>query len=196
MSNIPSYTLLDPRVQKTIDLLYVAFYKLVREKHYKYISVGEITKAAKINRGTFYLHFRNKDEFIIYCTREGLRREIITRFDVNTLAANKMNLRLIVDWALGFIQSTYKEWHFQWEEILFEKATRVELYFFLDKWLDIEKNKNNKVEFSNIYAMTLSSAIVGTGLVWCDNDCLQSKEEIVDKITYIFTQGLPANKLE
>ncbi len=191
MSNIPPYSTLDLRVQKTIDLLYFAFKDLLVEKHFSKITIKDITKAAKVNRATFYNHFENYAEFIIFCTREGLRRELNARFQPETLEYNTENLRLIVDFILWFILDTFEKWNYQWDEILFEKAIRIELYYFLSNWIKFSEKTESETVFGDTSALALSSSITGVGMVWCHNGCTEPKEVLVDRIVELFTNGLP-----
>lgn len=181
---------LDLRVQKTYDLLYEAFVKLLKEKHYKFIKVQELTKAARVNRATFYNHFENLSDFIIFCSREGFRRGVIQRFQRDDFPYNKNNLFLLIQSILTFISTEYSLWHYRWDEILFEKALREELYHFLSDWLvDAEKNKG-QCFYRNIPALALSSSITGLAMVWCSNDCTETINELSTKITEIFYSGL------
>ncbi|RAP77717.1 TetR/AcrR family transcriptional regulator [Paenibacillus montanisoli] len=50
---------LDRRQLKTKQLLREAFVKLIREKGYEGITVSDLTRKANINRGTFYLHYKD-----------------------------------------------------------------------------------------------------------------------------------------
>lgn len=52
------------RVRRTITLLEKSLAELMRTKHPKEITVKELTERAGLNRGTFYLHFRDIDDFI------------------------------------------------------------------------------------------------------------------------------------
>lgn len=53
----------DRRVQKTNRSLQDAFKKLAKTTKYRDITVKQLTKTAKINRKTFYLHYDSIDEF-------------------------------------------------------------------------------------------------------------------------------------
>lgn len=66
----------DRRVRKTKRLLKEALTKLLMEKDLKDVSVLELTELADINRGTFYLHYRD-----IYDLYEQLENEIIHEFN-------------------------------------------------------------------------------------------------------------------
>lgn len=50
----------DPRVTRTRELIEQSFYELLTEKSLHTLTIGEITKRARINRATFYAHFEDK----------------------------------------------------------------------------------------------------------------------------------------
>ena len=54
----------DPRVIKTRNSLRKALVYLMRRDKIENISVQKITETANITRGTFYLHYRDKQDFI------------------------------------------------------------------------------------------------------------------------------------
>lgn len=55
---------LDPRVIKTRTNLRRALVYLMQTEKIDNISVQKITETAHITRGTFYLHYKNKDDFV------------------------------------------------------------------------------------------------------------------------------------
>lgn len=55
---------LDPRVIKTRTNLRRALVYLMQTQKIDNISVQKITETAHITRGTFYLHYKNKDDFV------------------------------------------------------------------------------------------------------------------------------------
>jgi AcrR family transcriptional regulator len=66
---------LDPRVRRTRRLLQEAFLALAEERDIAAIAVGEITRRAEVNRNTFYLHYRDKEDLVAQ-TLDGLFDEI------------------------------------------------------------------------------------------------------------------------
>ncbi|QIL45607.1 TetR family transcriptional regulator [Vagococcus coleopterorum] len=65
----------DPRVLKTRRKLKNAFLVLLRTKKISEVNVKDLTQTAEVTRGTFYLHFKDKEEFI-----ETTMTELITDF--------------------------------------------------------------------------------------------------------------------
>lgn len=57
-------TRIDPRVVKTHLKLKKAFLKLLSEKSIQSINVKDLTTTASVTRGTFYLHFKDKETFV------------------------------------------------------------------------------------------------------------------------------------
>ncbi|GEN94275.1 TetR/AcrR family transcriptional regulator [Pediococcus ethanolidurans] len=55
---------LDPRIMKTKRQLKVALIKLLTSQSTQSLSIQQITETAEITRGTFYLHYRDKQDFI------------------------------------------------------------------------------------------------------------------------------------
>ena len=68
-------TTTDRRVRKTKKMLRQALTKLLLEKDIKDISVMELTEFADINRGTFYLHYKD-----IYDLYEQIENELLDKF--------------------------------------------------------------------------------------------------------------------
>lgn len=66
----------DRRVKRTKKAMTEAFAKLLLEKPLNNISVREIAEIADINRGTFYLHYRD-----VYDMAEHLQNEIFDKFN-------------------------------------------------------------------------------------------------------------------
>ena len=50
--------------RKTKQLIQMSFIHILEEKPFDSITVGDITKTAQINRGTFYLHYQDKFDLL------------------------------------------------------------------------------------------------------------------------------------
>jgi AcrR family transcriptional regulator len=64
-TNQTSTSKTDRRVARTRALLRDALVALIQEKGYEQISVQNITDRANVNRATFYLHYKDKDELLL-----------------------------------------------------------------------------------------------------------------------------------
>lgn len=63
----------DPRVIRTRRLLLNALKKIISQEGYESITVQDIVRKAGINRSTFYLHFRDKQEILTELHEEILK---------------------------------------------------------------------------------------------------------------------------
>lgn len=78
---------IDNRIKRTKRLLKQGVTKLILQKSIKKISVRELTDLVEINRGTFYLHYKD-----IYDLVEQIENELCEEFDevlVKSLAESK-----------------------------------------------------------------------------------------------------------
>lgn len=52
------------KTKKTKQLIQKCFIQILEKKSFESITIGDIAKQAKINRGTFYLHFQDKFDLL------------------------------------------------------------------------------------------------------------------------------------
>ena len=79
---------IDRRITRTKLAIRSALVSLIEEKGFDDVSVSEITNRADINRGTFYLHYRDKFE-LLDCTVNEVIFDIEKIFlDANSLIVN------------------------------------------------------------------------------------------------------------
>lgn len=57
---------IDRRILRTRALLRDALMSLVQERRWDSITIQDITERANVNRATFYLHYRDKDELLLH----------------------------------------------------------------------------------------------------------------------------------
>lgn len=65
----------DKRIRRTKKLLRQALTRLMQQKDIQSITVTDVVRAADINRGTFYAHYRD-----VYDLRERIEQEMISDF--------------------------------------------------------------------------------------------------------------------
>ena len=61
---------LDRRIQRTRQLLRDALMSLILEMGYDSVRIQDITDRANLGRGTFYLHYRDKEELLVKSLQE------------------------------------------------------------------------------------------------------------------------------
>ncbi|MDM5300784.1 TetR-like C-terminal domain-containing protein [Bacillus subtilis] len=62
----------DPRIRRTNQYLRDALIALLKEKDANSITIQEITEKAELTRGTFYLHYQDKQDFLFQSMTEVL----------------------------------------------------------------------------------------------------------------------------
>lgn len=95
----------DRRIQKTLKALQEALIALMFEKSYESIVIQEILDRANIGRSTFYMHFHDKDELLVYGL-QGLR--VILR---NAQMANPPSLNKGYERIIGFSLAMFEHAH-------------------------------------------------------------------------------------
>ena len=68
----------DLRITKTRAALSSAFFEMLKDTELSDITVNKICETSGVRRATFYKHFKDKDDFIIY-----IIKDLRTRFDQN-----------------------------------------------------------------------------------------------------------------
>lgn len=82
---------MDRRKRKTQNAITAVFYQLLMKKSYEEISVSQICQEADINRGTFYLHFIDKDDLLEKSIADEMQ-ELFNYCDRNKAASNQQKL--------------------------------------------------------------------------------------------------------
>ena len=79
----------DRRIRRTRKVLKECLTKLLKEKKIQEITVRELTEMADINRGTFYLHYRDVFDLMEQIEQELIdeAEEILTRYHTSDVVA-------------------------------------------------------------------------------------------------------------
>lgn len=78
----------DLRVQKTLNSIHVNFFKLLEKKALKKITIKELSELSKINKGTFYLHYKDIYDLYEFVVNQFLE-DTIERLNFNFLFNHK-----------------------------------------------------------------------------------------------------------
>lgn len=83
-----------------------AFISLLNQKSFMEISVSDIAKTAKINRGTFYNHYNNPNEIL-----EEIKDELMQKFEEGLNNSNrKNNMGDLIEIAIDHFQKNEKDY--------------------------------------------------------------------------------------
>lgn len=97
---------IDRRVQKTNQALKVAFRQLARTTSYRDITVKSLTEMAKINRKTFYLHYKSIDDFS-NTVADGVSEKILNLITDKPLKISLSEPGYIFDRVSDFFQQSW-----------------------------------------------------------------------------------------
>ena len=87
---------MDPRVIRTRQLLRDALITLIRERDFQSLTVKDITDRATLNKATFYLHYKDKEDLLLDEFREiaSNRVQVLSEIPVSIWKSNKDSLEL------------------------------------------------------------------------------------------------------
>ncbi len=173
----------DPRVLRTRELIINSFAKLlVENKSIRKVSVQSVTKTARVNRVTFYAHFRDKYDLLDVWARLMFKQSVVEKLPQHALLDND-NLTLIINSTLDFFiyRSKYQRRINKPFEPMFEAAIQQELEDVLK--LMLKNTYKDKLNMSKENTATyLSWAIFGSLLSWSRNQKVQSKETVTSEL--------------
>lgn len=167
----------DLRIIKTKASLQTALIKILQEKTLDKISISELCKLASVNRGTFYLHYRDVSELFeeyFHDMTEDLRKAyyepyLLTDFKIENLSSDMIRIFHHVE--------KYKQFY----KIVFDRKTPMMYYYRL---FDIVRNylidsisevKSENIEFIASYQ---ANAIIGLVIQWIQHDFLETPDHM------------------
>ena len=181
---------IDRRIRKTQKQIQDGFIQLRKKKHIKDITVKELCESIDINRGTFYLHYKD-----IYDLSEQLENEMLTNFEnvLNTHPVDEINspnpllcdlFKSIAENA-DFCTALLSD---NGEIAFFNKLKIVIRDACFKHWLILFKpTKTDKFEY--IYDFILYGCI---GMVesWLHNGLKESPEEMAELVCNMIMNGI------
>lgn len=182
---------IDPRTQRTRQLLLAAFGELLPEKGFGSITVNDITEQAGVNRATFYAHFTDKYALLDTFIREEFRSELSAR-TLNVCTFNMDNLRLLVVTVCEFITRTHSncashEGQFQ---SLMETQIREQVYDLLNHWLEGMEGAYADKPARQRAATAASWALYGLAHQWTHEKQKSPPEQFASEILPLLAANL------
>lgn len=185
---------IDRRIRRTKSHLKESLLKLLTTKDIKHITISELTELADINRGTFYLHYKD-----VYDMLDKIENELIEEF--TTVVNNHVeafnepfDLEPLFCDIFCFVQK-----HSKLSLILlgdnfdssfatkFRKVVREKCHIAWKNRFSV----NNSIAFNYFYTFIMTGT---TGIVyeWLNDDMHETAESMAGLTVRIFTHGLIA----
>lgn len=175
----------DLRVIKTKQALHRALLLLLKTKTLESISISALCREAKVNRGTFYLHYKDIAE-LFYEHLHHLLQDLEDSFyepyrQDPHLKTNKLNPSTI---RIFHHVKTYQSFY----EIVFDKNSSLSYYYSLfDKIKSLIQDSTNFSQTSSLdIALLLSyqtNAIMGLLIEWSENGFANSPEYMSEQLS-------------
>ena len=188
---------LDPRVVRTRQLLRDALVALIGEKGFDAITVQDIAERARVNRATFYLHYKDKNDLLIKSLRDALG-ELIA--DITPPAPGENSPP---DNALEPILQVFKHVarHADFYQVMlgadgvpsFIAWVREYIEEIALKWFAVLQPDAAKIVVPvEIIVNYLSGAYIGVIIWWLDHNRPHSPEYMANQLRRLTTLGLSA----
>ena len=167
-----------------------AFIKLLKEKGFNNITVSDITNVAKINRGTFYLHYVDKFDLLEKLENDSIKdlKEIL--FNKNT--HNASNPKELFPYGVILESLNYVKDNFEFVSAIsaengdpsFNDKFKNEMIKLLKfRMRNTYKLKTLDLNISNDYIYEILTAIpIVIILMWVRKGCIESPKKIANLI--------------
>ena len=185
---------IDLRVLKTKEALHESLISLLKERALESISITEICKAAKINRGTFYLHYGKVEDLFEEYFKE-IMKDLAESYQapyryVERIETTKLNPATI---RIFHHIEKYKKFYF----IVFSKNVPLSYYYLLFE----EINALMKDDFAShsligegisidMLSAYQSNAILGMVIEWYRQDFEKSATQMNEQLVNILNLRL------
>nr|WP_283163323.1 TetR/AcrR family transcriptional regulator C-terminal domain-containing protein [Sporolactobacillus mangiferae] len=183
------------RVIKTRAAIESAFLDLLLQKNFNALTIKDIASAARIGRGTFYLHYIDKYNLLETVIDKGLS-ETVDRFHPRDYF---LNGKVVPERIVAFIRSMFR--HFKknarfFQAMFFNEGIPVFRQRMQERF--IKKFRTEMRTFPpvaedplmlEIMPMFLSSAMIGLVGWWFEHHMHIPEEEMARRIFLIFSRG-------
>ena len=180
---------LDPRVKRTRALLFQALQDLLAEKGFEAISMQDIAERSTLNRGTIYLHYKDKFALLEALIEDKFRNLLETRMAGSSggCPAALRQLILAVSDFFGNVGGGCAA-HRGLFEPLVETAVRGVVRSFLLTGLEHSAKTTSRTD-AELRATAASWAICGTVLEWSRTRPITA-EQLADAVQPLVAGGL------
>jgi AcrR family transcriptional regulator len=182
----------DPRIIRTRQLLRSSLIELITEKNYSAITIQDITDRATLNRATFYLHYRDKNELL-----SDVLNELLT--SASPLPA--LDGQPITEYALNSITSLFNQFAtkskfyramLSGENIpTFNSLVQQYIQEVGLKWIAaLQPDEAMITANPEVVTHYLGSAFLGVVTWWLQNDMPYLAQDMASQLIQLTTKGL------
>lgn len=178
----------DEMNEKTKETIQQSLLQLLQEKPFMKVSVRDITTMAAINRGTFYLHYKDKYD-LLHQIEENLLRGLelhllLLKPDVLLLEAEKGQISALAVEVFRYIQTNAEIFQvLLGENNHFGFHKRLKLFFinhFSEKMMQNQTFFQGLTIRKDYLSSFATSAFLGLIEQWLDNALAETPEEMAD----------------
>ena len=183
----------DPRVVRTRALLHQAMIELITERGYDPITIQDITDRATLNRATFYLHYRDKND-LLFNVFDELIKEIVSAPSGEYEPGHSEKVTPDIERIFDHIAEYAGFYH----AMLGESGAPFIVARFREyieelgmSWLQfLQPDKENVSVPLEIAVNFIGSAYLGVIIWWLDNGMPYSSKYMADQVRLLTTQGV------
>lgn len=181
----------DLRVIKTKESIQNALLQLLKEKSLEKINVTEICHRARVNRGTFYLHYRLVEDVFTELFQD-IVDDMKIAYGKPYKGTNPFSISNLDPKAICIFEHIKN--HQLFYEVVFSKHSSNFYYYMLfDKirtTLQSNFKSQNQSEINTEYYIGYQvNAIMGVILVWFEHGLRESPEEMNKQLYYILREN-------
>ena len=187
---------LDPRVARTRQMLRDALVSLIEEQGFDAVTVQDITDRAELNRATFYLHYRDKQDLLVQSLRDAID-ELVA--DIGATAGESGEQ--VSDGSRGPISATFEHvaQHAQFYRVMlsaegvasFIAAVRDYMAEITMKQLKaLQTDPEQSRVPLEIVANSLSWSLLGVLIWWLEHNMPHSPEFMAEQFQLLITLDL------
>jgi AcrR family transcriptional regulator len=186
---------IDPRIERTREALRGALMALIEEKGFDALSVQDISERARLNRATFYLHYRDKQDLLIR-TSEAVFDRLVAEagpIDRGNLAFEKPPQQVVI-----LFQHLAK--HRDFYRVVLGKSGVPALVARMREYL-ATFTQQRIASLHSLYPAAVpilddmfiseyvAGALLGIIIWWLDNDLPHSPEYVADRFGWLSVAG-------
>ena len=187
---------LDPRVVSTRQMLRDALVSLIEEKGFDAITIQDIADRAGLNRATFYLHYRDKQELLVKSLRDAID-ELMADIGASTGEQGQ----LVPDGSLRPIKATFEHvaQHARFYRVMmsaegvpsFIAGVRDYMAEITLRWLTaLQPDPRLSRVPLEIVANSLSWSLLGVLIWWLEHDMPHPPEYMAEQFRMLITLDL------